>query len=312
MSFLGKLLPTALAALAMSASPSMSATKISVGYTAVPAFLGAFVAKEQGFFANRGLDVDLVLVSTGSLVPAALASGSFQFGAPSATVLLQANEGGLDLVITAGMDQYPSTTRTGLLARPDSGIAQAKDLVGRKVAVPGIGTIVDVLMKKWVQDGGVDYRKVVYVEVSYTAMAEALKSGQVDAVASVDPFLSRIVDGKIGVFVDNYAKVVPDGTVPGFLASTREFATKNPAVLKAFREALDEGHAFVLNPANERAVRDSLAKHTKLPPQIAATVGIPNRLDTRVRPEAIKFWITVAREQGLIKGNPDPASLIAP
>lgn len=312
MKILRRFLPIAVAALAFS-SPSWSQSeKIKVGYTAVPAYLGAFVAKDLGYFAKRGLDVDLVLVSTGSVVPAALASGSFQFGPPSATVLLQANEGGIDLVITAGLDQYPSTTRTGLLARPDSGIKRPQDLIGKKVAVPGIGTIVDVLMKKWIQDGGADYKKVVWIEASYTTMAELLKSGQVDAVASVDPFLSRIVDNKIGEFVDNYAKSVPDGTVPGFFASTREYATKNPAILKVFREALDEGNVFVLKPENEKFVRESLVRYTKLPPQIAATVGIPNRLDTKVRPEAIKFWITVSREQGLINGNPDPASLIAP
>jgi hypothetical protein len=30
------------------------------------------------------------------------------------------------------------------------------------------------------------------------------------------------------------------------------------------------------------------------------------------RPQSLTFWIKASREQGLIKGNPDPASLIAP
>jgi hypothetical protein len=31
-----------------------------------------------------------------------------------------------------------------------------------------------------------------------------------------------------------------------------------------------------------------------------------------ITPDALAFWVQVSREQGLIKGNPDPKSLIYP
>jgi hypothetical protein len=43
-----------------------------------------------------------------------------------------------------------------------------------------------------------------------------------------------------------------------------------------------------------------------------ASIAIPDDLEPHAKPEGLAFWIKAAREQGLIKGNPDPAGLIAP
>jgi NitT/TauT family transport system substrate-binding protein len=297
---------------AASAPPAQAATKLTFLYTAVSSFLGAFVAKDEGFFEKRGVDMDLILTANGSTTPAALVANSAQLGGPTPTVLLQANDGGLDLVIVAGCDVYPTAARNGVLARPGSNLQSARDLAGKKVGVPGFNGIIDVLTRKWVQSSGLDYRKVVFIEVMFPSMGDALKTGLVDSVALVDPFYSRLVDTKAGYAIGSYASIVPAGTMPVFYVSTRDWATRNPGALKAFRDALDEAVPFIDNPANLARVRASLAKYTRLPPQIADTLAIPNNLTNRVKPEAITFWITLAREQGMIKGNPSPASLIAP
>ena len=55
------------------AGPAAAQTKISLGYTQANAFMAAFVAKDQGFFAKRGLDVTMQIVPQGSrLCPSAL------------------------------------------------------------------------------------------------------------------------------------------------------------------------------------------------------------------------------------------------
>ena len=60
------------------------------------------------------------------------------------------------------------------------------------------------------------------------------------------------------------------------------------------------------------AVKASMAKHTKLPPQIANTLPVPTNLTNRPKPDSLRFWIELSREQGMIKGNPSAASLIVP
>lgn len=300
----------ALLAILALASPAEAATKITFSYTPVNAWIGIFVAKDQGFLDQRGLDVDLSIAQNGSIISAALVADSAQIGGPTPTVLLQANEQGLDLVEIAGTGNYPLEQASGIVARNDSGIKTAMDLVGKKLGVPGLGGIIDVLSKKWVATGGVDYHRVDWIELQFPQMGDALKSGLADAVASVDPFYTRVIDSQVGYKIGDYAAVIPPGTVPVVYASTRAWATKNAAAVKEFRAALKEAEAWLRDPAHLPAARESLAKYTKLPPQVVASLPIPTRLDIDPKPESLVFWIGVAREQGLIKGSPDPASLV--
>jgi len=294
------------------AAPASAATKITFSYTPVSAWIGLYVAKDQGYLDNHGLDVDFAIAQNGSIISAALVADSAQIGGPTPTVLLQANEQGLDLVEIAGTSTYPVDTASGIIARNDSGIRSAKDLIGKKVGVPGLGGIIDVLSKKWVQTAGVDYHQVDWIELQFPQMGDALKTGLADAVALVDPFYSRIIASKVGYNFGDYGAVIPKGTVPVVYASTRSWATKNAQAVAALRAALHEAEAYLRDPAHLPAARDSLAKYTKLPPQIAATLPITARLDIDPTPESLAFWVGVSREQGLIKGNPDPKTLVVP
>lgn len=289
-----------------------AATRIVFLYIAVPSYLGTFVAKDEGIFEKHGLEVELTMASVGSIIPAAMLAGSAQVGTPTPTVLLQANDGGLDLVYFAGCDLYPTASKTGILARPGSSMQGPKDLAGKKIGVPGFTGIIDLLTRKWIQSSGVDTRKVTFIELQFPGMGDALKSGLVDAVALLDPFYSRIADTKIGYNIGDYATVVPAGTMPTAYAATREWVQKNPELVRAYRAALDEAVAFINNQANTARVKASMARHTLLPPQIANTLPIPTNLTNRPTVESIRFWVELMREQGLIRGNPDPARLIAP
>jgi len=297
-------------ALVAASRPARAAEKITFLHTAVNSFIGLFVAKDQGILARHGLDVEISLAQNGSVISAALVADSAQIGGPTPTVMLQANEQGLDLVEIAGTGRYPLPSQSGILARNDSGIKAAADLVGRKVAVPGLGGIIDVLTKKWVQASGADFRRVDWIELTFPQMGDALKTGLADAIASVDPFYGRVLESKLGYRIGDYAAVIPAGTVPVVYASTRSWAARHGADIKELRAALKEAEIFIRNPANLGAARESLARYTKLPPQVAASLSIPDHLDVDPAPESLAFWVEVSREQGLIKGNPDPKTLV--
>jgi NitT/TauT family transport system substrate-binding protein len=228
-------------------------------------------------------------------------------------VLLQANEQGLDMVIVAGATVLPVPAgASGVLARTGSNIKGPADLVGRKVGVPGFGGSLDVMTRNWVKAGGVDYHKVDWVELQFPQMGDALKSGLVDAAAAVNPFYSRILGSKAGYGIGDPWASAPRGSMIVLYAATRAWATQNQDAIAGFRAALDEATVYVADPAHLASVRDSLAKWTKLPPQAVASIAIPDDLQSHAKPDGLTFWIAAAREQGLIKGNPDPASLIAP
>ena len=143
-------------------------------------------------------------------------------------------------------------------------------------------------------------------------MGDALKSGQVDVVATADPFFSRIVDSKLGYPAGAFADVVPAGTVAAVYAATRKWTVAHADAVKAFRQSLSEATEFIRERTHDDAVRQSLAKYTKLPPQVAGTLVYPTALEPDLTPENLQFWIDVAKEQGMIAKKVDARSLIAP
>jgi NitT/TauT family transport system substrate-binding protein len=297
----------------LAVAPSRAATKLVMIYNATSAYAASYVAEEEGYFAKHGLDFEFSLTGNTTMTPAALMSQTVQLGGITPPMILQANEQGLDLVVVAGGTATPDPAGTsGMLARTDSGIKTAQDLAGRKVGVPGLGGTLDLLAKKWVESKGIDYRKISWVEVPFTRMADTMKAGLVDVVAATLPFYARIVDAKIGYDIGDIYAPVPDGSLLAFYGASRDWARKNPDAVKAFRAALDDAVAFIADPSHDAAVRGILAKYTKLPLG-AEPPPVPTTLRVRVTPEALAFWIGVAHDQGLIdKKDLDPVSLIAP
>jgi NitT/TauT family transport system substrate-binding protein len=295
------------------AMPAGAATKINFLYNASAAFVGLFVANDQGILSPHGLDIDFSLAQSGAVMPPALLSGSAQIGAPTSTVLVQAHEQGIDLVAIAGTSVYPTPTgQDGVVARSGSGLKTAADLMGHKVGLPSLGGIFEVLMRNWVRANGADDTKVQWLEVQIRQMGDALKANLVDAVVPVEPFYSRIIQSGAGYNMGDFEAAVPAGTIPVLYAATRQWATEHADLVRAFRGSLTEANAFIAKPENAAAVRASIAKYTKLPPEAAATLTIPSNLDVPVKPQGLKFWVEVMRRQGLIEHEIDPASLIAP
>ncbi len=300
---------TLLVCLSTAQAQAQTRTKVTLLYTAVSAYLSAFVAKDQGFFEKRGLDVELTLAANGSVIAAAVESGSAQIGTPTPSVFVQGADGGLDQVALAATNVHPDTTQSGILARTGLEIKTAQDLVGKKVGVPGLGGLLDVIFRKWLTDNGVDNKRVTYVETSFPQMSDLLKAGQIDAVVAVDPFFGRIVEQKTGYLVAEHTRSLPVGTVLSVFSAKGSWVKANPDAVKAFQAAIAEANIFI--KANPGPSRDSVAKYTKLPPPVVAGMAIPN-VEARLTPDQLKFWIEVCKTQGLITGTPDPTKLVVP
>ena len=292
------------------ALPASAATKITLLFTQGANNLGAYVGKDQGFFEKHGLDVNPIATANGSLVTASLVADSAQIGTLTPSILLEADEQGLDIVGIAGMATYPTNSPAAIMARADSGIKTAQDLIGRKVGVPGLGGALDVLGRNWVKTNGVDYHKVNWVEVQFPQMIDGLKTGLVDAVVTAEPFNTRIKSINAGYFLAEAEG--PKGTATLVYAATRSWTKNNPEALKEFRAAIEDAYTFARNPANAESVKESIAKYTKLPPAAMASIVVPNTLEAKVTGASLAFWVNVARDQGMIKGNPDPNSLVVP
>jgi len=220
--------------------------------------------------------------------------------------LLQANDAGLDLVVIAGGAVYPLTGDI-LVARQGSGIQKPADLKGKTVGVPGLGALLHFMLQRNLKQNGVDPASVKYVEISFAQAADALKSGTIDAYPAQAPFTARILQSGAGYEVANWLKNTPDGTLTVVYAMTRKWATENKDTVAKLRVAMKQANE--LAKTDVAKLNEAIAKYTKLPPQVVGSLPPPN-LIVDVTPAQTKFWIDLAKEQGVIKGSPDPASII--
>lgn len=291
------------------ASATVAQTKVTLGYTGVADFTAAFVAKEEGYFKKHGLDVNLQLITLNSTIPAALQSDSIQIGGATPTVLLQAVDSGLDLVAVANATINDNKSKNpALMARAGSNIKSAQDLVGKKVGVPGIGAVLHVLIRRWITEKGVDYKKITFVETPFPQMNDLLKGGTVDAVVTADPFMSRIEQAAVGTVVSYIGQDFPSGFSNILYASSRDWADKNPAAVKVFRESLVEAIAFA--ESEPQKTRAHIGKYIKLPPAVLETLPIP-RMMADLAPSRLRFWGESMRQQEMLRNEPNLSAVVA-
>jgi NitT/TauT family transport system substrate-binding protein len=297
-----------LAVLAWSSVAPAQNAKVRIGYSPIAEFMPAFVAKDQGIFARHGLDVEFVPIALNSNIPAALMARSIEIGGPNVAVFLQAADGGLDLAVVSGNTVIP--TRNAAIAfvmREDVPYSGAKSLEGRKIAMPGIGSSVDVLFRRWMRAEGADPAKVVYVEMPSVQINDVLRAKSVDGAVVVEPFLTRVLQAQSAKVAARFTEILT-GNVPAILyAAQRDWATQNPKVVEAFRAAIREGIESA--KANPEKARTAIGAYIKLPEPVLASLPFPN-MKAELTEADLAFWIDAMRAERFLKTDLKPGALI--
>jgi len=303
---LGLALSVALSAGTLATSALAQGTKINVGYATATDYLPAFVAKENGCFAKSGLDVTLTRMQIIGSIPPALIAGSLQVGIGTATVLLQAVDGGLDLVAIAGAARMLKPNPTiSLVVRQGLDIKSAADIRGKKIGVPGLNSVADVMFRKWLKNNGVKLEEVTFIETPFPQMSDLMKAGTVDGVTAVEPIRSRIVASGVGARApeEYYVAVHPD-TLLSFYTATATWAKANPNAIKKFRGCLTEALTSIKsNPEGAKEVeKQYLGFNTPSLPSLAVDL----------KADDFKFFVELSKEFGLIRRDIDVKTLVAP
>jgi NitT/TauT family transport system substrate-binding protein len=239
-----------------------SGTKVTIGQSFVsPAAAAFWVARDQKLFTKYGLDVTIVLFRGSTPAIQALLAGENQvmLGAPSQG--MTANAAGADLIsIATTGPKMPYL----LITRPD--IKSPADLKGRRVGASSTGLSADrtamlIALKHLKLDPKRDNITFI-VTGTQSERVQALAAGTIDAFMN-DP-LQRAIAERLGmkVLMDLSTLDIPwDHDV---VRLQRQYAKSNPGVVEALLKAYLEASAFILNPANKKAVTSSLAKDMKL------------------------------------------------
>src|SRR5215469_17792483 len=113
---------------------SQELRRVHYGTSTSISHLPVWVAKDAGYFAKNGLNVEPVQIRGGSLITMAIMSGQLQFsGVGAASVVAARIEGGDVVLLACPVNSDP----VYLIARPE--IKSAAELKGKATAVTRLG-----------------------------------------------------------------------------------------------------------------------------------------------------------------------------
>ncbi|CAN7641138.1 ABC transporter substrate-binding protein [Neorhizobium sp. LjRoot104] len=293
------------------AAPSLAQTKIAVGTPPIAEVEAAFVAKDEGMFDKNGLNVEFLPTGSNQTLVAALVAGSHQIVAVSPTVLLQAVDSGIDLVVVAncGVTAPRTAKNAGLAVRGGVEISKPEDLVGKKVGTPSIGGTLDILFRQWLKQKNVSEKSVTFIEVPIPNTADVLKGGTIDAIIAGEPSIGRAVAQSNGKVAFNYMSELPENLPYTTFVATRDWAKDNAAIIKSFRVAFAQAADFVA--ANQGKTREIVSKYTRLPLEVLNKIELPECRPVPTK-AALDYFEKAMREGGMLTGKIDTAGLIAP
>lgn len=248
-----------LMAILLEAAPANAqSVKIKMGAASSPPILDSitpYVAVEKGFFKKYGLDVEIVEFRGDVVATKALLANDIDvlsnLGATSAIV--SAAQGAK---IRLWVVPQP-VTPYHFVARKEAG-STVQALVGKTVAVSGIGAISYHIPRIIMERNGVDPEKLQYVVAGSNAdRFRALVSGKADATV-----VSTIEAAKLGSYPEiidlvTVAKVVPE--IPFIFSMAKEdYIQKNTETMYRLAKAMIETNRWIA--ANKAGTVEAAAK----------------------------------------------------
>ncbi|QUW17830.1 ABC transporter substrate-binding protein [Agrococcus sp. Marseille-Q4369] len=230
---------------AEASSTEMTDVTLQIEGSAVPYYAPIYEAIEQGYFADEGLNVE-VLYAEGATVVQNVAAGNVDFGFPNGPGVVAAYANGVETRVVH--TTYQTGIGSILFNEETSGIETVADLRGRTIAVTDLGSPQYLALQLLLQDNGVDISEVEIKVIGVGAIIQALQNGEVDAVSfnSVRYYALKSQGFPVGQFLTDPA-LPSHGNV---LIAGNELLEQQPEVVASFIAALDQGLQYVIeNPA---------------------------------------------------------------
>ena len=228
-----------------STAPAQDLRRIHYGTTSSTAHLPIWVAKDAGFFAKNGLNVEPVNIRGGALITMGIMSGQLQFSGAGAESAVAARVEGGDIVLLAcPVDSDP----VYFITRPE--IKSAAELKGKATAVTRLGSTTHFYLRAAARHVGLDPDKDLTILQlgTGTETVAALENGRIAAAAITHryalPFLQR--GWPLLVDLSTTDLVYPSSCV----ASSRAFVKAEPKLVEDFLRAYVSGLQLIKKDAN--------------------------------------------------------------
>ncbi|OGP84217.1 MAG: hypothetical protein A2Z08_01280 [Deltaproteobacteria bacterium RBG_16_54_11] len=298
--------------LVMAAGLALSAEKVTIGHLTIVPSLPTYVAMEKGFFAEQGLEVELIPFQSGTDIVDALVAGRIDANCMSAITghwfAAQMVPDKFKIFLVYAADSNVDNTMV-VVVKKDSPLKDLKGLKGKKVGTfPGATS---VALAKAIIRTKISPEKVIFTEIAPPNMVPALAAGQIDAFFSPEPFGMMAVYQGIGRYLIKSPCTLlglKKGIVGGAFSFSAKFLQERPEVAKKVKAAIEKGADYI--KANEQEARGYLAKYTQLPPPVAARIPFEKWIKIKnLDKKAPQLFFDVLYKEGAYQKKIDTTTL---
>jgi NitT/TauT family transport system substrate-binding protein len=252
-------------------NPPQQLTKIKVSVLPFLTYAPLFIAKEEGYYAEQGLDVEFVPIDKNSDAMAPLAQGQIDVASGSfdvSTLNAIAKGANIKYVSDKGyLDPNGCSAMTFVVRKDLMETGALKDpakLKGMKVALmPASASeyALDLMLK----DTGVSTKDMDVENIPLPARLEAMKNGSLDITAVSDPWTVRFAKSGDTAVWKGLEQVLPNIQFSINIYGPN-FLTKNPELGKKYMIAYLKGVRQYNLGKTDRNV-EIVAKYTQMSPE---------------------------------------------
>lgn len=218
-----------------------------------------YVALENGYFKDEGLDVEVILTSGADKVSAAVLSKTVDIGfaGPESAIYVYKN-GEKDYLVTfAGL-----TKRDGqfIVSRKKIDNFKMEDLYGKEVLVGRAGGMPSLNFLNGLKNEKTDKNKIkINTSIDFASLSGTFISGVGDFVNLFEPNATKLEKEGLGYVVGSVGKFSGEMPYTAFYAR-KSYFNNNTDKIKKFNAAINKGLDYVKNHSDIEIAKSILAQ----------------------------------------------------
>jgi NitT/TauT family transport system substrate-binding protein len=235
-------------------------------------------ADKAGLYKKYGLNVQIIRFTNAASATAALVGGSLDMSKNSALGLINAIQRGLPLTAIGSIGYYNADKPDyALVVAANSAIKVPKDLEGKTLSSISLQDMSSIATFGWLEQRGVDFSTIKYVEIPAAATLAAIEQGQAVGATMSEPFLSaNLATGKVRVLGYPYSALGKQYSASVLFAAAK-WAGEHPDLVTKFLKATQEASVYVGGHENTDELRQLIAQYTGVDPAAIANQRHPGR-----------------------------------
>jgi NitT/TauT family transport system substrate-binding protein len=287
-------------------------TNITVETLAGDGAAPLWIAQQDGYFKQQGLNVKIVQAQGASSEFPDLQAHTAQFVEGNYVTMLQAmsKDPAAGLRVVAD-NVRPGANTNDLMVAGSSKITSVAQLKGKSVAFPSVGLAsADISLDQQLKGYGIAPNAYTVVPMNFANMAAALKSGTIAAAFAVQPYITEM-ESKDGdhELLDLMAGGNVTLPLEGWMTNT--YVVQNdPRTVAAFQRAIAKSQAVAA--ASPTLVRNLMVKNIKsLSPKVANVMALRTFNSTITATELDRVVVGM-QQLGALPKNFSYTALIVP